>query len=50
MQICCERLSICIGSIFLGWALVAIGYQWALWAVRTGRIKDAITSKGEKEP
>lgn len=38
MNVYFERLLICLGSIFLGWALVAIGFQWALWAVRTGRV------------
>lgn len=38
MNTCLERMWICIGWVVLGWSLVAIGFHWALWAVRTSRI------------
>lgn len=33
-----ERASVLVGFLLIGWALVAAGFQWALWAVRTGRV------------
>jgi len=33
-----ERASVLAGFLLIGWALVAAGFQWALWAVRTGRV------------
>lgn len=50
MNVYFERLLICLGSIFLGWALVAIGFQWALWAVRTGRVDLGQINTGSHRP
>lgn len=33
-----ERASALAGFLLIGWALVAAGFHWALWAVRTGRV------------
>jgi hypothetical protein len=33
-----ERLWILAGMLLLGYALLAAGYQLALWAIRTGRV------------
>lgn len=33
-----ERAAALAGLLLLAWALVAAGFHWALWAVRTGRI------------
>jgi len=38
MSIYIEWLWILAGWLLLAWALVAAGFHWALWAVRTGRV------------
>lgn len=38
MNVCVERGLLMIGLLLLVWALIASGFQWALWAVRTGRV------------
>jgi hypothetical protein len=38
MSIYVERLWILAGMLLLGYALLAAGYQLALWAIRTGRV------------
>lgn len=48
MSIYIERLWILFGYLLLAWALVAAGFQWALWAVRTGRVDLAKINKSLK--
>lgn len=48
MSIYVERLWILAGWLLLAWALVATGFRWALWAVRTGRIDLAKINKALK--
>ncbi len=38
MSVYVERIWILFGWLLLAWALVAGGFHWALWAVRTGRV------------
>lgn len=38
MSVYLERAWVLLGWLLLAWALVAAGFQWALWAVRTGRV------------
>ena len=38
MSVYVERASVLAGFLLIVWALVAAGFQWALWAVRTGRV------------
>ncbi len=41
MSVYIERLWMLFGVLLLAWALVAVGFRWALWAVRTGRVDPA---------
>ena len=41
MSVYIERLWILFGFLLLAWALVAVGFRWALWAGRTGRVDAA---------
>ena len=38
MSIYIERLWFLAALLATAWALVAAGFHWALWAVRTGRV------------